>query len=115
MEYNFVDLEVKINKAIVEISSLIFEKEKLKLKEANTFIKKSLIGGKDNFIDYRDNKFINISNLLSKFLAGESEDFVFLFLSMTFLLESVLRIDENDKMKKDKLTDILSDLYRNFC
>lgn len=115
MEYNFVNLEMKINKAIIDISSLVFEKEKMELEEANRFISKNLVNGKDTFIDYRINKFINISSLLSKYLAGQNEEFVFLFLSMTFLLESVLKIDENDEKKKDRLTQILANLYNNFC
>lgn len=111
ISYDFIDLEKKLDFAVIKMVSVFGFKEVTSISEAKSIIKNVLIKNKNTYNDYSDDSFRVISILISKIMASDIEGFVNILFSTTFLLESYLKSDDDTI---DQISIIVGDLIDEF-
>lgn len=114
VKFDFIKLEQHVNNAVIKLVSLFINKEVTSIEEAKGIIQNKLLINSSNYEDYHDNNFQLMSVLYSKIKAKDYEEFNILFLSITYLIESFLKVDETDRKLCDKISKIIAELINNF-
>lgn len=107
--YDFVKLENEIDKSVIKIVKILTDNNKnLTIIEAKKMIKDELIVNSSLYHDYKDDSFKFISTLLSLAKTTNFIDFFKIFFSKTFLLRSILILEEKNIYDKlDQISNIL--------
>lgn len=112
--FSHQELEQYFDETVIKLVSLFICKEVANIEEAKEIIQNTLLLDPQSYINYHDDIFTIISVLFSKVEADEREDFTLILFSSTFLLESLLKVDELDINLCERIGNIVGYLYEKF-
>lgn len=92
-KYDLDRVEEIYIRSMINIFNILFDSDETDVELVKNSIKKSLINP-ESYNNYQCNKFQIMTSIISCIIDNDMERIVLLFLSSTFLLESVLRINE---------------------
>lgn len=105
--YDFKALEVELDKAVIQSFNILTGNNLEDINEVKDKIKNELLINPDSYIDYKSISFDVSSQLLSTSTANDIEEFCFVFLSSTFLLEKYLLICDEDESKLNSISLVI--------
>jgi hypothetical protein len=114
MIFDYIMLEQQIDNTVINLVSLFNNTTVTNINDAKRIIKDNLIINSSTYKDYYDLKFKIISILITKAYSSLFEEFYEIFLSSTFLLESVIKVDERNTDLCEKISDNIINLYNVF-
>lgn len=108
---NFLE---KIDLAVVSYVNLLSSKKVSNVEEAKYTIKHSLLNDVNDYVDYKNNSFEFVESLLSFQHESDFTGFYQHFFLTTLLVIPLFKVDPNDEVMKDSLSEILYKLYDEF-
>lgn len=114
MVFNFDEFESYIDDSVIKLVKILGCKKITSIKEAKHNIKNKLLINPKIYTDYGNNKELITSLLFQKVQSDNDDDFIIIFLSSTFLLESFIKINHEDLTLCNKVNNIIYDLYLKF-
>lgn len=111
--YDLVKVEQLYSNSIISIFNILNNKNEANIGIVKDLIKESL-NNPESYVDYEESKYEILTSLLSAIMAYDTERFVFLFITSSFLLESIMKISENSSKSTDVSIE-LENLVNNFC
>lgn len=114
MQIDFDLLSDKIDQAVISLVSIFNKKKVSNISQAKKTIKNVFAQNNSNYVDYSTYSFDMIETLLAYRKSNDFESFYQRFLFATFLLIPVLKINENDELLKNNISDVIILLYEQF-
>lgn len=105
---------VKINLAVIKLTNLFTGQNVKTIKDAKMIIKEDFMKGSLDYTDYEDNSFDLCNILYMEKNSGDFHKFSNVFFMSTMLVVPLLKVDENDEMMCNKMSEIISKLYDDF-
>lgn len=115
MEVNDFDFLLnKINNAVFKIVEIFSTRVILNLKDAKNEIRNVYVGDVNQYQDYTSDSFDLIQMLLTAKENNDISEFYRLFLFSTFLAVKILKTDDSDVDRIEKVNKVLEDFYNDF-
>lgn len=111
--YDFIDLEIKIDNAVIMIVEFFKDVKLNDINETKELIKNSLITNPNSYVDYKNKILDIISQMMSKVIVNDCKSFCSIFLTSTFLLENFIKY-KYEHIMSERIGNILGELFYYF-
>ena len=110
-EFNVHVIEQAIVDFMINVTNLFVKDRVYSFEFASREIKNELMRNGDKFIDFRGDLQNNVHRLMSTIVNQNYEEFVAILSELTFLAEAILKVDDSDEYKIQKITDYAEKCY----